>query len=217
MKKNKGFVLIEVLIALVIFLIGIFPIISFTLNSLGTSRMTTEIEEGSRVVSTVIDYVKSRGYENVFSDISWDSKDGYFENEYYLKYDVIESSYVVNTKEGGDFEMDFYGSSFYDESNTDSDALFILESRGIDLEGAKIKIIMKKSDISLEYDDKKETSYRNPITNKKTEIIYGEDGILENQVIYGTIKLEYTSKKDSSLKLKEYEQNFILVPLENWK
>ncbi|WP_319205268.1 prepilin-type N-terminal cleavage/methylation domain-containing protein [uncultured Ilyobacter sp.] len=215
MKKNKGFILIEVLIALVIFLIGIFPIIHFSVNSLSTGRMTTEIEEGSRLVTTAIDYIKSRGYDYVSDNILSSGYDSSFKKVYKLKYDEAQASYVVDTSGGGeDFENDFYGSS---------NSVFLLESRGIDLEDATITIVMKKSDVSIIYDKdddgeyEDEDDYRNPVNNLETKIIFGNNGLLEDQVIYGTVKLEYLSKKDNSLKSKNYEQNFILVPLENWK
>jgi predicted nucleic acid-binding protein len=177
--------------------------------------MTTEIEEGSRLVTTAIDYIKSRGYDYVSDNILSSGYDSSFKKVYKLKYDEAQASYVVDTSGGGeDFENDFYGSS---------NSVFLLESRGIDLEDATITIVMKKSDVSIIYDKdddgeyEDEDDYRNPVNNLETKIIFGNNGLLEDQVIYGTVKLEYLSKKDNSLKSKNYEQNFILVPLENWK
>ncbi|WP_320046049.1 hypothetical protein [uncultured Ilyobacter sp.] len=209
MSKKKGTVMLEVVIAIVIFLIGILPIIGFTVKALGQNRRITEIEEDARVVTSVIDYIKSMGYvyvsDYVLIGIST------FDKEYVLEYEEAEDSYVVDiVKSTSNFETDFWG-KVYNEKSDEADALFLLESRGLDLEGAKLSIVINKTDLVMD-----ENSYVNPVTNETTENVIGDKGLIEDRILYGRVILEYTSKKDSSGDKKEYGQNFVLTPVENW-
>jgi hypothetical protein len=209
MSKKKGTVILEVLVAIVIFLVGILPIIGFTVKTLGQNRRTTEIEEDARVVTSVIDYIKSMGYVYV-SDYVLSGVTS-LDKEYSLTYEDAEASYVVDTvKSSPGFETDFWG-KIYNEKSNEADALFLLESRGLDLEGAKLSIVINKSDLVMEED-----SYKNPVTNVTTKNILGDGGLIEDKILYGRVVLEYISKKDNNGTVKEYGQNFVLTPVENW-
>jgi hypothetical protein len=188
--KKKGSVLIECLIALVIFLIGIIPITKFTLNSLGLNNRSGEIEEAARITTTVIDYIKSENYTDVYDYIPWDSDEVYNK----VLSDIDEST--INL---------FPGIS-------DINIVFDLESRTIDLDGATLEISMMKTNLLLVSAD----AYMNPVNESKSKVMFGTNGLLEDQPIYGRVTLSYESKKDTSGEIKEYGQNFILVPMENW-
>ncbi|ADO82278.1 type IV pilus modification PilV family protein [Ilyobacter polytropus] len=209
MSKKKGTIMLEVVIAIVIFLIGILPIIGFTVKVLGQNRRTTEIEEDTRVVTSVIDYIKSMGYDYVSDYVL--SGVSTLDKEYVLEYEEAEDSYVVDTvKSTSDFETDFWG-EIYNEKSDEADALFLLESRGLDLEGAKLSIVINKTDLSMN-----ENSYKNPVNNQTTTNIIGYEGVIDDKILYGRVILEYTSTKDNSGETKEYGQNFLLTPVENW-
>jgi len=209
MSKKKGTIMLEVVIAIVIFLIGILPIIGFTVKVLGQNRRTTEIEEDARVVTSVIDYIKSMGYDYVSDYVL--SGVSTLDKEYVLEYEEAEDSYVVDTvKSTSDFETDFWG-EIYNEKSDEADALFLLESRGLDLEGAKLSIVINKTDLSMN-----ENSYKNPVNNQTTTNIIGYEGVIDDKILYGRVILEYTSTKDNSGETKEYGQNFLLTPVENW-
>ncbi|WP_319204806.1 type II secretion system protein [uncultured Ilyobacter sp.] len=209
MSKKKGTILLEVVIAIVIFLIGILPIIGFTVKALGQNKRTTELEEDARVVTSVIDYIKSMGYvyvsDYVLSGVST------FDKEYILEYEEAEDSYVVDTVEStSDFETDFWG-EIYNEKSDEADALFLLESRGLALDGAKLSIVITKTDLTMD-----ESNYVNPVSNESTSNIIGDKGVIADEILYGRVVLEYTSTKDNSGDTKEYGQNFVLTPVENW-
>uniref|UniRef100_UPI0035667589 hypothetical protein n=1 Tax=Ilyobacter sp. TaxID=3100343 RepID=UPI0035667589 len=133
------------------------------------------------------------------------------DKEYSLTYEDAEASYVVDTvKSSPGFETDFWG-KIYNEKSNEADALFLLESRGLDLEGAKLSIVINKSDLVMEED-----SYKNPVTNVTTKNILGDGGLIGDKILYGRVVLEYISKKDNNGTVKEYGQNFVLTPVENW-
>jgi len=225
--KRKGTTFIEIVVAIAIFLIAILPIAYLTLNSLRVMKRASEIEEGARVATSVINYIKSRGYTNL---LSTPLTGGNFSGSYYLSYDDVEGAYVVVDKESGniistsekDFETDFYGSN----SNTNStspDALFFIESLGIDLEGAVIDVIMEKADLFLAQQTSpgglyQPLSYTNPISASSSTVIFGSGGIVTDEIIYGLVRVNYTSKSttDSSKAEKQYEQTFVVTPLENF-
>lgn len=223
--KKKGTTFIEIVVAIAIFLMGILPIAYLTLNSLRTLKSSSEIQERVKVTTTVINYIKSRGYNYLLEDVLGDDDD--FSAKYYIKYDGdTEMAYVIDTSisEGDDFEGDFFGRSFYDEGDG---ALFLIDSLGIDLEGAVIEVQIKKTDLTLTTED----DYINPITNKKTTVVMGKGGLNDNddnddttaevddeQIIVGRVTLNYTSKSKPGEEVlgKSSGQNFIVVPLENF-
>jgi|GEM_PF-3311982 len=184
--KRKGSVLIECLIAIVIFLIGMIPVTKFTINSLCMDRRSAKIEEAARITTTIIDYVKSKGYTTIVANASWDT------DKYYAESHII--------KDG--------------ETDTGDllDSTLTLEGRGIDLEDAEFTISMMETNLELVTED----TYTNPVTNSTaSDVIFGTDGLLEDQPVYGTVTLTYQSSKSTEEEIREYSENFILVPMEN--
>ena len=92
-KKEIGFSLIEVVMALAILGIAILPILSMYPSALKMTTDATRNEEWSRVSMTIVDYVKSRGYDNVKGKMT-SSK---FDKEYVFTYDSSTNSYKQNS------------------------------------------------------------------------------------------------------------------------
>lgn len=207
--NKKGSVLIECLIAIVIFLIGIVPITNFTISSLSIDRRSNEIEEAARITTTVIDYIKSEGYEGIL-----DNLDGVTSGVliYDTEYDESTSSALVDLDKP--ISVSSTESTWKTTSSKDiSKQEFDLEGRGIDLEDAELKISFMQTNLVLDTT----SSYTNPVTNSTTsDVIFGTGGLLEDQPIYGNVTLRYKSKKSASENYREYGQNFILVPMENF-
>lgn len=207
--NKKGSVLIECLIAIVIFLIGIVPITNFTISSLSIDRRSNEIEEAARITTTVIDYIKSEGYEGIL-----DNLDGVTSGVliYDTEYDESTSSALVDLDKPiseSSTESTWKTTSGKDISKQEFD----LEGRGIDLEDAELKISFMQTNLVLDTT----SSYTNPVTNSTTsDVIFGTGGLLEDQPIYGNVTIRYKSKKSASENYREYGQNFILVPMENF-
>ena len=68
--KKKGFSLIEVVMALAVISIGVLPILSMYPSALKMTVKATENEEWSRVTMSILDYVKSKGYDGL-KELSW--------------------------------------------------------------------------------------------------------------------------------------------------
>ncbi|GLI57672.1 hypothetical protein PM10SUCC1_31860 [Propionigenium maris DSM 9537] len=234
--KKKGTTFLEIVIAITIFLIAILPITYLTLNSLRVLKRSSEIEEGARIATSVINYIKSRGYNNLLENPLTDASGtelSNFSGSYFLSYDNTEGAYVVSDTNGNiistpgeDFETDFYGVN-YNTTSTSPDAIFFIESLGIDLDEAVIDVVMEKSDLNLAQETSPSgtyvnLSYTNPIYNtSSSSVIIGSGGIIENPIIYGLVRVTYTSKSkpnkgDTESVEKEYEQTFVVVPLENY-
>lgn len=104
--KKKGTTFIEIVVAIAIFLIGILPVAYLTLNSLKSLKKSMEIQERVKVTTTVINYIKSRGYSSLLEDVLGDADE--FSATYYIKKDSVEEAYVIdNSGVKEDFEEDF--------------------------------------------------------------------------------------------------------------
>lgn len=110
-KKEIGFSLIEVVMALAILGIAILPILSMYPSALKMTTDATRNEEWSRVSMTIVDYVKSRGYDNVKANISSfnsptspyvfayeSSTNSYKSDEFASDIGITSSAFIVNTK-----------------------------------------------------------------------------------------------------------------------
>lgn len=230
--KKKGTTFIEIVVAITIFLIAIIPVIYLTLNSLRGLKKASEIEERAKIVTTVINYVKSRGYSALLegataspktSNITWDADD-IFSATYKMGYDDVETAYVVVKNDGtlpgtndDSFEYHFFGENF-NTATTSPDALFLINSLGVELEGSEITISMKQSDLYLQSAGSDDTAYINPLTATSTSgIIIGDSGLISDKLIFGRVSLTYTTKSDpTDTSLKSYDQNFVIVPMENF-
>lgn len=223
--KKKGSTFLEIVVAITIFLIAILPVAYLTLNSLRALKRSSEIEEGARIATTVINYIKSRGYTSITSGPLTGST---FTGSYYLSYDDVEGAYVVVddstgniiSTSGEDFETDFYGTN-YNTTSTSPDALFFIESLGVDLEGASIDVVMERSDLQLaEFDSASSSyqplSYTNSISTSSSSVIIGAGGLMDDPIVYGLVSVTYTSRANPDLESKTYEQTFVVTPLENF-
>jgi hypothetical protein len=228
--KKRGYSVIEVLIAMAIFLFGIFPIIGFTFTSLRGERIAGSKEEAARLSSTVVDYIKSRGYEEVKTITG-----GGFSKTYKLIVNDDNSSFIT---EDYNFEKDFYGIT----SPASADNIFILNSRGLRLGDGKaqFKVYMTLADVELMRlkdstgdDDpgtgwEKEDKYENPITGKdgsnvlfgtggiNTDESGGSDSLTRDKFILGKVVFEYTQNTDGVFD-KNVETQFVISPIEEWR
>ena len=89
---------------------------------------------------------------------------------------------------------------------------------GVELEDAEITVAMKQSDLYLQTGGADDTAYINPVTATSTSgIIIGDNGLISDKLIFGRVSLTYTTKSDpTDTSSKSYEQNFVLVPMENF-
>jgi len=228
--KKRGYSVIEVLIAMAIFLFGIFPIIGFTFTSLRGERIAGSKEEAARLTTTVVDYIKSRGYDRVKSMIG-----SGFNETYEL---VLTDDKTAFRTENYDFEKDFYGIS----SPSSSDNIFILNSRGLRMDDGKAQftVYMNLADVELMRlknstgDDDPETGweeedkYENPITGEDGDnVLFGTGGIntdetngsnslTRDKFIFGKVIFEYTQNTDGVFD-KDVEMQFVISPIEEWR
>ena len=219
--KKRGVTFIETVIAITIFLIGIIPVAQLTLNSLRNLKRASEIEEGARVASTVINYIKSQGYSNlvndsgalILQDDNSDSDNTITSKGYELVLSDDGSSYILdveaNNNNKSDFELDFFGESF--SGNVD-DALFIINSLGISSDTIKVIVNITTSNLEVVGE------YYNPVTDVTTTdgIIIGDGGIIQDPIIFGNVIVTYKTLSDSNYEDKNYEQSFVITPLENF-
>ncbi|WP_319371431.1 prepilin-type N-terminal cleavage/methylation domain-containing protein [uncultured Ilyobacter sp.] len=223
--KKRGYSVIEVLIAMAIFLFGIFPIIGFTFTSLRGERIAGSKEEAARLTTTVVDYIKSRGYENVKTITG-----GGFDETYELVLKDDKSAFITKDYE---FEDDFYGNK---------NEIFVLNSRGLRMEDgrAEFEVHMNLVDVELmKWSDtngdgaeevsewSSETSYENVLTGTSNKYIYGETGINTqdsqkskelkgDKFILGKVLFKYTEKAGEAFD-KSVEMQFVISPIEEWR
>ena len=229
--KKRGYSVIEVLIAMAIFLFGIFPIIGFTFTSLRGERIAGSKEEAARLTTTIVDYIKSRGYDKVKTMTG-----SGFEQTYKL---VLTDDKTAFRTENYDFEKDFYGIS----SPTSTDNIFILNSRGLRMDDnkAQFTVYMTLSDVELMRlkkdstgdDDpatgwEEEDKYENPITGKdgdnvlfgsggiNTDETNGSDSLTRDKFIFGKVVFDYTQNTDGVFD-KDVEMQFVISPIEEWR
>ncbi|WP_320047348.1 hypothetical protein [uncultured Ilyobacter sp.] len=228
--NRRAYSVIEVLIAMAIFLFGIFPIIGFTFTSLRGERIAGSKEEAARLTTTVVDYIKSRGYDEVKTTIG-----GGFNETYKLVLKDDGSAFIT---ENYKFEKDFYGIT----TPTTADNIFILNSRGLRMDDGKAQftVYMTLADVELmrlknsSGDDDPETGweeedkYENPITGKtgdnvlfgtggiNTDETSGSDNLSRDKFILGKVVFEYTQNSDGVFD-KDVEMQFLISPIEEWR
>jgi len=229
--KKKGTTFIEIIVAITIFLIAILPIAYLTLNSLKAMKRSSEIEEGARVTTTVINYIKSQGYTPLIDGLL--SSDNPASQDYLLRLSDDKSSYTLDiTPSGGDdFEEDFLGGApRTSQIVSPEDSLFLISSLGIASEEINISVNVATSNLELlavdsdgnlavdsdgDYIPK---TYIDPVTNATTSsgLIIVDGLINRNSVIFGNVYISYETKSDTSKDTKDYKQNFVITPIENF-
>lgn len=227
--KKRGTTFIEIIVAITIFLIAILPISKLTLNSLSALKRTSEIEEGARITTTVINYIKSQGYNSFTSTGGSLEFNGNISYTYILRLSDDKSCYTLDlTSNGGrDFEEDFMGGPKRSGNVVDpEDSILIVSSLGISSDTININVNLITSNLELVNEGQEgsyslDTSYINPINNQFSDVIIGSGGVLETPIIYGNVETLYTSKnKPNNLEVdkhnKTHNQNFIITPIENY-
>lgn len=152
-KKEIGFSLIEVVMALAILGIAILPILSMYPSALKMTTDATRNEEWSRVSMTIVDYVKSRGYDNVKGKLNSSSV---FEGTYTFTYDATTNSYKEN--------------DFANAMGISTDA-FVINTKGIKLNDYQFRVYIEALPVSYGALDLTKNQVVTNSTN--SSIIYG--------------------------------------------
>ena len=200
-KRKRGNSLIEALVALGILLVGIVPVVTVATQAILFHHRATEAEEAARISQTMIDYIKSRGYD---------------------KLNVLDGTkYSLSLTSGGAFTVDGFGGK--EEGNGDffiSQDLILLNSKGINLNDVNFYVVMKRvkgelKKIKLNTDPKEYETYNNtdPVTNTTSSSVYTDD-LIYGQFIFGYGAEDLDKKTDRETELKT---TFIITPIENWK
>jgi len=191
--KEKGYSLVEILMAFAILAIAILPIMSMYPTVFKMNQGATEIEEVSRIALTVVDYVKAKGYDNLLHvgngtkeitfDIPVDSQ--------------IEKTYSLTSGGGG------YTSSAFETDFNYKTGLFVLNSKGLSLSNIKVTVLLSKAKVQLDMDEDPTAEdwkdiYKDFIIGKVI-IGWGEDTPGTN---------EPTNKK------RQFTTQFIVTPIE---
>ncbi|MGM0509265.1 MAG: type IV pilus modification PilV family protein [Fusobacteriota bacterium] len=189
---NKGYSLIEVLMAFAILAISVLPIMSMYPVIFGINQGSVELEEASRLTLTVIDYIKAKGYDNLMEtgansiDFTITDSDG---SKTKKIYDLVSDS-------GG-----YTDSDFEDDFNY-SDGLFVLNSKGLPLSNTKIAVLLRKAKVQLDTDPDD--------TVENYEYIYDD-------FIIGKVVIGWGEDDDSKLPTKKEDQfstQFIVTPID---
>ena len=185
--------------ALAVISVGVLPILSMYPSALKMTVKATAIEEWSRVNMSIVDYIKSRGYDNLKSNLIWSSNA--IDEEY--NFEKLGTNYTnIN------FEKDFLGL----ESAATQPSLFFINSKGINLENYKFSIYMEDIqptsggiEIYKKYD----------LNNNKFD-----SSSTSSSIIYGIIKIrekDSSGNADFSGEESIRDMKFIITPIENWR
>lgn len=188
---KKGYSILEVMLAFAILSIAIIPIISMYPSIFKTNFKAAAIEETSRLCLTVVDYIKARGYNNLTTGGA------------ILSTDSIQKEYTYDGTNWINSTSNTFENDFGYEDN-----LFILNTKGLNINDIKITISMTFADTYLLNSDKAttNTTFDSPFTT--------EGGLLfpSNTFIMGKVKVEVEGSNKSSS-----EVLFIITPIENWR
>lgn len=192
---KKGYSILEVMLAFAILSIAIIPIISMYPSIFKTNFKAAAIEETSRLCLTVVDYIKARGYNNLTTTGAILSEN-FVTKEY--KYNT-ETTYWENTK-SNTFEEDF---------GYTMNGLFILNTKGLNINDIKLTINITFADTSLLKTDKitVDNTFTSPFTTQ-AGLLFPKD----KAFIIGKVKVEVENSNKSSS-----EVLFIITPIENWR
>jgi type II secretory pathway pseudopilin PulG len=194
--KEEGYSLIEALVALGILLLGIVPVVTVATQAIFFHYRAGEVEEAARLSQTMIDYIKSRGYD----ELNLMVEDNPFEKKYNLSLVTSSSAFTVdNFGDISDFNI--------------SQDMILLSSKGINLSQVNFYVMMDKVHGDLKKSDKSNDSYPDPVTGETVDTVY-KDGIIYGRFIFGIGNLDSDKKTG---RRKELETTFIITPIENWK
>jgi prepilin-type N-terminal cleavage/methylation domain-containing protein len=201
-KKKKGFTLIEVLLAMAILAISVLPILSMYPSALRMSTRATELEEWSRVTQTIVDYIKSRGYDAWEDTTSVPKISDISDIVFVFKSDG--SSYQIVKESDNSKKIDNYLFALGKE-------LLYINTKGMPLNNYKLKIEMKEVEPST-----LDSSYSNINIDGGTEqYTYDFEGKSGKNFIHGIVKIR---PKDGDFNTADSRDlNFIITPIDNWQ
>jgi type II secretory pathway pseudopilin PulG len=190
--KNSGYSLIEALVALGILLLGIIPVVTLATQAILFHHRAAEAEEAARISQTMIDYIKSRGYDNL----------GPF---------TTTSPYTLTSTSGGAFTVNDFASDFAIDPQ-----MVLINSKGLNLNIVSFYVNMKKVKGDLKKSDKSSDTYTDPVTGESGQTnVYKED-LVYGEFIFGMGKTTTDVTKKTGRE-KELKTTFIITPIENWK
>jgi len=196
--KKEAHTLIEALIALGILLLGIVPVVTLATQAMMFHHRAAEAEEAARLSQTIVDYIKSRGYDELELMVS--SGTGTFEKKY-------ETELISGTT----FTIREFGS--VSNFNIPQD-MIILNSKGINLNQVSFYVILDSVKGSLKKSDKvTEDKYVYPPTGENINNAY-EKNLIYGKLIFG---IGEDGQGTNTGREKELITTFIMTPIENWK
>ena len=216
-KGEKGYSLIEVLAAFAIISIAILPIMSMYPAIFKQNKSASEIEEASRIASTIVDYIKARGYTNlttknangITDKVKYNSGTGNYIH-YSLKHNTGSKTYFTKPESSdGDYKLD------KDLGFSTTSGVIFLNSKGLNLGECVIAVKMSATNIEMDNGLK----VISPITGISSEIVDGKvnDKFISGKVIIGwgkTIAVEKALSEEQKEVLKEraYGVDYIITP-----
>ena len=195
--KEKAFSLIEVVMALAILGIAILPILSMYPSALKMTTKATTNEEWSRVSMSIVDYVKSRGYNNIKTIMGGNP--------------TLEKIYGSDTSSGFTYNLGAYTNSNFEADFLSGSAVFLINTKGIRLEDYKFSVYLT---------DVNPTSYSTYDLNNNRIVTSSTN----SGIIYGIVKIREKTKpfnwdnvlgSDSDEKARDMK--FIITPIEQWR
>jgi len=208
-KKKKGYTLLEVVVSLAILGVGIVPVLTLVSGTLKYEREAASYEELARLSGTVIDYIKSQGYDNYYSDLSSVTPEREFLN-YTINLNTDGDAFILASTE----ISDFYGVPF---------EFTVLNSNGLNLREISLKVDMKLVNIGIrDFNKNSEQNYTPPELGELNSEFLLDDGTMytnstelgDSRFIYGRVTTNYSSvflgKSITSSSI------FIISPLERW-
>ncbi len=210
--KEKGYSILEVLLAFAIFSIALLPLLSSYGAIFRMQRIAGEREESSRLAINVADYIRAKGYDKLTKATTNGAVDFDLPFTATFEYD------------SGVWKKDGTGNSFEDYFNLGNDGeWFIINSKALRFEGAnKATITVKLDKVPVELSE----NYVDPITGttdtngyiykgrdkSSPQIDYSEN---VNEFLIGRITVDYKNAKGDSRTFDKYQ--FVMSPLEKWK
>jgi len=199
-KKKIGYSLIEALVALGILLIGIVPVVTVATQAILFHHRASETEEASRISQTMIDYIKSRGYDNL----------NVLPGKKYKLKSTSDGAFTIDTSLN-DFGKDIV----IKEEDSIPNNLILLNSKGINLSQVNFYLVMDMVKGNLKDSDEDSDSYTDPITDSDTSNVYRDD-LIYGEFIFGMGKITTDPNKKTDRET-ELKTTFIMTPIENWK
>ena len=195
-KKESGYSLIEALVALGILLLGIVPVVTMATQAILFHHRASETEEAARISQTMIDYIKSKGYDELKLMVG----PGKFTKQYSI------------STTGSAFTVDNFGNAFNFDIPQD---LILLNSKEINLNEVNFYVVIDKVKGNLKKKDRTTNDlYEDPITGEEDKNNVYREGLIYGKFIFGFGKVE---ESNLTKRKKEMETTFIVTPIENWK